>query len=108
MGRYIPETQKEQEVMLEKIGLKKIDDLYSMVPEEVKLKELAIPEGKSEYEVLEEMKAIASRNTVYSSIFRGAEPWIASNIAYFLPIFILPAVPTPPWNSAASSVMISP
>ena len=72
MGRYIPETQKEQEVMLEKIGLKKIDDLYSMVPEEVKLKELAIPEGKSEYEVLEEMKAIASRNTVYSSIFRGA------------------------------------
>ena len=72
MARYIPETQKEQEVMLEKIGLNRIDDLYSMVPEEVKLKELAIPEGKSEYEVLEELKSIAAKNTVYSSIFRGA------------------------------------
>ena len=72
MARYIPETQKEQEVMLEKIGLNRIDDLYSMVPEEVKLKELAIPEGKSEYEVLEELKSIAGKNTVYSSIFRGA------------------------------------
>ena len=65
MARYIPETQKEQEVMLEKIGLSKIDDLYSMVPEEVKLKELDLPEGKSEYEVLEELKSIAAKNTVY-------------------------------------------
>lgn len=72
MARYIPETQKEQEVMLEKIGLSKIDDLYSMVPEEVKLKELNLPEGKSEYEVLEELKSIAAKNTVYRSIFRGA------------------------------------
>ncbi len=72
MARYIPETQKEQEVMLEKIGLNKVDDLYSMVPEEVKLKELAIPEGKSEYEVFEQLKSIAAKNTVYSSIFRGA------------------------------------
>ena len=72
MARYIPETQKEQEVMLEKIGLSKIDDLYSMVPEEVKLKELDLPEGKSEYEVLEELKSIAAKNTVYCSIFRGA------------------------------------
>ncbi len=72
MARYIPETQKEQEVMLERIGLSKIDDLYSMVPEEVMLKELDLPEGKSEYEVLEELKSIAAKNTVYRSIFRGA------------------------------------
>lgn len=72
MARYIPETQKEQEVMLERIGLSKIDDLYSMVPEEVILKELDLPEGKSEYEVLEELKSIAAKNTVYRSIFRGA------------------------------------
>ena len=31
-----------------------------------------------------------------------------SGIAYFFPIFAQPAVPTPPWNSAASSEMISP
>ena len=55
MGRYIPDTAKQQEVMLKQIGLNKIDDLYSMVPEEVRLKELDIPEGKSEYEVLEDI-----------------------------------------------------
>ena len=33
---------------------------------------------------------------------------MASNIAYFLPMFAEPAVPTPPWNSAASSVIMSP
>ena len=45
MGRYIPDTAKQQEVMLKQIGLNKIDDLYSMVPEEVRLKELDIPDS---------------------------------------------------------------
>ena len=72
MGRYIPETLSEQEAMLREIGYSSIDDLYHMVPEQVKLKELNIPEGKSEMEVLEEMKAIADKNVVFRSIFRGA------------------------------------
>ncbi|MBO4919839.1 MAG: aminomethyl-transferring glycine dehydrogenase subunit GcvPA [Erysipelotrichaceae bacterium] len=72
MGRYIPETLSEQEAMLKDIGYTSIDDLYSMVPEQVKLKDLNIPEGKSELEVLEQMKQIAEQNTVFRSIFRGA------------------------------------
>ncbi len=72
MGRYIPETQGEQEAILRDIGFKSIDDLYSMVPESVRLKGLDIPEGKSEMEVLQEMKKIASQNTVFDPIFRGA------------------------------------
>ena len=72
MGRYIPETLSEQETMLKDIGYTSIDDLYSMVPEQVKLKDLNIPEGKSELEVLEQMKEIAGQNTVFRSIFRGA------------------------------------
>lgn len=72
MGRYIPETVKEQEEMLKEIGLKSTDDLYSMVPEAARLKDLDIPSGKSEYEVFKDMKALADKNTVYSSIFRGA------------------------------------
>ena len=43
-----------------------------------------------------------------SVTMRGAEPWMASNMAYCLPMLALPAVPTPPWNSAASSVRMSP
>jgi glycine dehydrogenase subunit 1 len=72
MGRYIPETFSEQEAMLKDIGYSSIDDLYSMVPEKVRLKGLNIPEGKSEMEVLEDMKEIADHNTVFRSIFRGA------------------------------------
>ena len=72
MGRYIPETFAEQEAMLKDIGLNSIDDLYSMVPESVKLKDLDIPEGKSEMEVLEEIRSIADKNVQFRSIFRGA------------------------------------
>ncbi len=72
MGRYIPETVSEQEAMLKDIGYTSIDDLYSMVPEQVKLKDLNIPEGKSELEVLGQMKEIAEQNIVFRSIFRGA------------------------------------
>ena len=38
---------------------------------------------------------------VYEGVF-------GTNMAYFLPMFAEPAVPTPPWNSAASSVSMSP
>ena len=72
MGRYIPETLSEQEAMLKQIGYESVDALYHMVPEQVKLKELNIPEGKSEMEVLEQMKAIADKNVVFRNIFRGA------------------------------------
>ena len=72
MGRYIPDTLSEQEAMLKDIGLKSIDDLYGMVPENVRLNELAIPVGKSEYEVSEEIRKLAGENKVYETIFRGA------------------------------------
>ncbi len=72
MGRYIPESKAQQEEMLKQIGLKKIDDLYSMVPESARLSDLAIPEGKSEMEVYEELEGIAEKNTVFKSVFRGA------------------------------------
>ncbi|MBQ1322340.1 MAG: aminomethyl-transferring glycine dehydrogenase subunit GcvPA [Erysipelotrichaceae bacterium] len=72
MGRYVPETLSEQEAMLKQIGLEKIDDLYAMVPEEARLKDLHIPSGKSEMEVLEDLSSVADKNKVYQSIYRGA------------------------------------
>lgn len=72
MSKYIPDTNLEQEAMLKQIGLNSFDDLYSMVPESVRLKDLNIPEGISEMQVVDTMKAIADKNVVYNSIFRGA------------------------------------
>ena len=72
MGKYIPDTSLQQQKMLKQIGLESVDDLYSVVPENVRLKKLNIPEGKSELEVAETMKNIAALNRVYDSVFRGA------------------------------------
>lgn len=72
MSGYVVNTREEQQEMLESMGLSSMDDLYAAVPEEAKLKELNIPEGKSELEVIRDMKALADKNVIYKHIFRGA------------------------------------
>lgn len=73
MGSYIPNTPEEQQEMLKAIGASSFDDLYADVPEDVRLKDgLNLPGGKSELEVDREMKALAAKNKIYGSIFRGA------------------------------------
>ena len=37
MGSYIPTTDREREEMLASIGVSSIDDLFSQIPEEVKI-----------------------------------------------------------------------
>ena len=72
MGSYVPCSPEETEAELHEIGLSSLDDLYQAVPKEVYLKKLPLPEGKSEMEVLRLLKAMAGKNTIFSSIFRGA------------------------------------
>lgn len=72
MGNYVPNTADQQRAMLEKIGMKSFDELFSMIPESVKLKELDLPQGLSELEVQRIVSALANKNTVYPTIFRGA------------------------------------
>ncbi len=72
MGSYIPNTGDERLEMLKSIGLNSFDDLYSVVPEEARLKQLNIPGGLSELEVSKTVKDISNKNKQYSSVFRGA------------------------------------
>ncbi len=73
MGSYVPSTLQERQEMLESIGLSSIDQLFSHIPDELKLKgELNLPLGMSELEVSSAMKKIAAKNVVFGSIFRGA------------------------------------
>ena len=73
MGSYVPSTLQERQEMLESIGLSSIDQLFSHIPDELKLKgELNLPSGMSELEVSSAMKKIAAQNVVFGSIFRGA------------------------------------
>ena len=72
MGSYIPSTGEERQAMLQAIGLTSADQLFDIVPEAVRVKNLDLPDGLSELEVGQRMAALAGKNRVFSSVFRGA------------------------------------
>ena len=71
MGSYIPATGKERQAMLQAIGLTSVDELFDVVPEAVRVKNLDLPEGLSEWEVSQTMASLAEKNRVFRSVFRG-------------------------------------
>ncbi|HZA26094.1 MAG TPA: aminomethyl-transferring glycine dehydrogenase subunit GcvPA [Actinomycetota bacterium] len=61
--RFAPHTDDDVREMLASLGLSSFDDLYAHVPSEVQLdRPLEIPPGVSEVELLDDLKALASRN----------------------------------------------
>ncbi len=72
MGRYVPNTKEEQLKMLNEIGYKDFDDLFSVIPESVRLKDLKLEEGKSELETATIISNMAAKNKQYKAIYRGA------------------------------------
>jgi glycine dehydrogenase subunit 1 len=72
MAQYVPNTKSEQLKMLEEIG-KTWNDLLSPIPQSVRLnRDLDLPVGLSEFEVLAKMAAYAKENHVFSTVLRGA------------------------------------
>lgn len=62
-NRYIPHTEEDIKVMLDRIGVKNVDDLYCDVPSEVIFKgEYDIPEGMSETELRRHFRELADKN----------------------------------------------
>lgn len=73
MGSYLSNTGRQQEEMLAEAGYRDYDELFSCVPDSVRLKEkLAIMEGGSELTVRRQMEAMAEKNRVFAHVFRGA------------------------------------
>lgn len=72
MGTYVPNTKLEQKQMQGAIGIGSMEELYSDISEEVKLKApLDIPQGISEMELSKRITGIAGKNKVFDSVFRG-------------------------------------
>ena len=72
MGTYVPDTKQEQQEMLREIGFNSFDEMFSHIPEEVKLKDgLDLMPGLSEQAVIGKMEDIAGKNVVFRHIFRG-------------------------------------
>lgn len=73
MGSYVPVTEKDREEMLKKIGIASMDDLFGMIPDDVKIKGgLDLPEGMAELQVRRTMEKMAAKNKVFPVMFRGA------------------------------------
>jgi len=60
---YIPNTKEDQEAMLKTIGLSSMEELFSDIPKEVRLKKpLKLPKPLSEMELIQELQAVSEQN----------------------------------------------
>lgn len=73
MGSYLVNTPGQQKKMLEELGYGSFEELFEKAGIRDQLQgKLDIPEGVTEFEALEDMKAKARKNHVFKTIFRGA------------------------------------
>lgn len=75
MFPYIPATDEDEKEMLNSIGLNSLDELFSDIPESIKLKKsLSLPEGLSELELSRYLDRLANKNLSTSELtcFLGA------------------------------------
>ena len=69
---YTPHTEEEVKQMLEDLGVKSLDGLFSGIPDGLKPRSFNIPSGKSEAEILNHLKLLASKNSSSLINFVGA------------------------------------
>lgn len=71
---YLPNTEKDKQEMLSKIGVSSIGDLFEYVPAQFRFPELKLPKAASEMEILDELYSMALKNssTGFYATFLGA------------------------------------
>ncbi len=71
--RYLPKSPAERLDMLEQIGARSIDDLFTVIPAEYRLTgDMDIPRQLGESEIIDFFKAAASKNAIGYTSFLGA------------------------------------
>jgi glycine dehydrogenase subunit 1 len=77
VGHYVPHTDEELASMLAFVGVDSLDDLFTSIPEALRLaagedgRHLDLPDGLSEFDTLAEMERLAGRNAALTC-FAGA------------------------------------
>ncbi len=70
--KYFPHTEEDLQVMLKKVGISSLDELYSEVPESIRFKgDYDIPSMKSEMEIRQFFGNLGKKNDLLT-IFAGA------------------------------------
>ena len=72
MGSYLALTESDRIEMLAALGMSRVEELFSQIPEQVKIKNLDIPKGISEIELVRSFSSMAAENKIFPHIFRGA------------------------------------
>ena len=71
--RYLPKSPQDRAEMLEEIGVKSIDDLFTTIPAEYQLKrDLAVPRQHGESEIIDRFRGYAENNATGYASFLGA------------------------------------
>ena len=65
---HTDETRKE---MLKELGLQKLEDIYSQIPQNIRLNGLELPDGMSEMKLQSEIKVLSAKNKVNYASFAG-------------------------------------
>ena len=71
MAGFTPHTESEIKEMLQAAGAPTIESLFSDITPELRAKSFNLPKGITEYEVLNEVKKLASKNTNFTASFLG-------------------------------------
>jgi len=69
---YIPHTETQTREMLAAIGVSSVDELFKHIPASLRPKSFNIPEGKSEFELIEYFKSLSCKNAAGLTGFLGA------------------------------------
>ncbi|MDL2214105.1 aminomethyl-transferring glycine dehydrogenase subunit GcvPA [Clostridia bacterium OttesenSCG-928-O13] len=73
MGHYLPSTMAQRQEMMQAVGVASLEELYAAAPANLLLKDGPnIPDGLSELEVNRAVRAMADKNKVFPTVFRGA------------------------------------
>jgi glycine dehydrogenase subunit 1 len=71
--RYLPMSPSDREVMLREIGAKSIDDLFTSIPAEFRIKnDLNVPRALAESEIVDYFRQRSSDNAAGYTLFLGA------------------------------------
>ncbi len=80
---FIPHDDKIIGEMLKNLGLSDLDDLFDDIPKDLIEKQLNIPPGLSEPDLLNKLKTISKENKIYQSSFLGA-----GNYFHYIPSLV--------------------
>lgn len=71
---FVPHTPADRQTMLDKIGVRSVEDLFEVIPDEVRFPTLDLPPSLSEAEANQELSRLSAKNlnAAQASTFLGA------------------------------------